>query len=404
MFKKSLFFILLTLLISSAHALEVNIHKMRVYNNKVIINLEFDTRDHLGANEDNWIGVYKPNDSNEWENVIDWAWIKDLSNGIAPGDDSGKNRYYFYDLPEGSYELRFFENNSYDTSASFAFETSEALDNPKIEITAQTESTITFHATYVDESWIGIYKENVYKNDWEYVKAWSWVDSDNVQINLENLERGDYVAKLFYNNSYKEEKRVKFSHNGVGQADFIEVKKFNGYSRIDLSSSFQAGKNRAWVGLYKKGASNAVENQVARSWANKTKTYLNFSNLDVDIYELRLFYDNSEEPVATTELNVDGKQIFRTDKISFGQHRVYDMYQDMTYFAPMNDNDWVGLFKKGAEREWENLISWGRPYLDHGHTNRVVFKTPGKVGKYELVYFINDTYEQVGKSIELEFN
>jgi len=400
--KLSLFFILLTIFTISVNAFEVNIQKTG-YVNRTIISLEFDTVDHLGEKKDTWIGIYKPGTSNEWKNVIAWAWVKDLRNGIAPGDDSGKNRYYFYDLEEGFYELRVFENNSFETSASFAFETSEALDNPKLEVVKQTESSVTFHATYIENSWIGIYKRSDYKTDWQYVKAWSWVKDSEVTMNLEDLPRGDYQAKLFYKNSFKREKRVEFSHNGVGQEPFVKVDDFNGFSRIRFSSSFQVGESKSWVGLYKKDDSNAIENRVVWKWANSTKWYLQFSNLEVAMYELRLFYDGIDEPVAKTEINVDGKQVFRVDKDHYGQHRIYDMYKDITYFAPMNDNDWVGLFKQGVERKQENLISWGRPF-DYGYTNRVIFTTPGKIGKYDLVYFINDNYEQFGKSVELEFH
>ena len=399
--KFSLFFILLTIFITSVNAFEVKIGKMG-YVNRAIISLQFDVVNHLGEKKDNWIGIYKPGTSNEWKNVIAWAWIKDLRNGIAPGDDSQRNRYYFYDLAEGSYELRLFENNSFETSASFAFETSEALDNPKLEIVKQTEVAITFHATYIENSWIGIYKRGNFRNDWQYVEAWSWVKDSEVTINLEDLPRGDYRARLFYRNSFKDEKRVSFSHNGIGKEPFVTVDDFNGFSTMRLSSSFQVGESKSWIGLYKKNDSNAIENRVVWKWVDSTESHLQFSNLEVGVYELRLFYDGFDEPVAKTEVNVDGKQVFRLDKNHYGQHQIYDMYQDITYFAPMNGNDWVGLFKQGAERKRENLISWGRPF-DYGYTNRVVFKTPGKVGKYDLVYFINDSYEQFGKSMELEF-
>jgi len=399
--KFSLFFILLTIFITSVNAFEVKIGKMG-YVNRAIISLQFDVVNHLGEKKDNWIGIYKPGTSNEWKNVIAWAWIKDLRNGIAPGDDSQRNRYYFYDLAEGSYELRLFENNSFETSASFAFETSEALDNPKLEIVKQTEVAITFHATYIENSWIGIYKRGNFRNDWQYVEAWSWVKDSEVTINLEDLPRGDYRARLFYRNSFKDEKRVSFSHNGIGKEPFVTVDDFNGFSTMRLSSSFQVGESKSWIGLYKKNDSNAIENRVVWKWVDSTESHLQFSNLEVGVYELRLFYDGFDEPVAKTEVNVDGKQVFRLDKNHYGQHQIYDMYQDITYFAPMNGNDWVGLFKQGAERKRENLISWGRPF-DYGYTNRVIFKTPGKVGKYDLVYFINDSYEQFGKSMELEF-
>ncbi|CAA6808836.1 MAG: Unknown protein [uncultured Sulfurovum sp.] len=395
------------LLIFTSHlyTMEVKFEKTNIFN-KAWIQLIFDTTDtasQIGSTQQNWIGIYKKGASNEWKNVISWAWVKDVQNTIAPGD-SAKNRYYSYDLPDGEYELRFFLDNSYEIFASYAFEANKVKDMPMLSIEQQTKTNIFFSSTYGKQTWVGIYQKNQHDNDWKYVQAWSWVTDTLTTINLTDLPRGDYIARLFYDNSYKDEDYIAFSHNGTNQENFVKVEKFNGYSRIDFSSSFQVGDGKSWVGLYKKANSNASENRLAWKEVKSTKEVFYLQTLEVGEYELRLFDENEDNMVVKTGFSVDGKQVFTFTEQEYSQHNSYNMLSMLTYFAPMGDEDWVGLFEKGAKKIRANLISWGRPKTTQGLSNYVTFKTPGRVGEFELVYFTNDSYEQFGNSLSLIFN
>ena len=185
----------------------------------MMIRCIFDTAnhdEHIGETEQNWVGVYKKGTSNEWKNVLRWEWVKDLRGSLIPHDPHN-HKYFSYNLADGEYELRFFLNNSYETFASFEFTVNNVIDRPRLSIENQTEEKITFSSTYGKETWIGIYRQHDYKNDWKYVKAWSWVTNKLTNINLKNLPHGDYEVRLFYNNSYKEEKSISFLHSGVDQ-------------------------------------------------------------------------------------------------------------------------------------------------------------------------------------------
>lgn len=408
--KKIVFiFTLLSILVNSIHAMSVKFEKSRspFRGAKMMIHLKFDTKnidEHTGKYNTNWVAIYKKGTSNDWKNVISWAWVKDIQVGIAPGD-TNENRYFFYDIPEqdGDYEFRFFLNNSYKTFASFEFSSNKASDHPILSIKKQTEDKIIFNSTHLGKTWIGIYQRNKYQNDWKYVRAWSWVDSKSTTINLVDLDRGNYTAKLFYNNSYKEEKSINFSHNGINQDNFITINYFDGYRRINVKSSFQVGDKKSWIGIFKEKASNSIENRIKWQIVKKEFSTFYLDNLEVGNYELRLFYDNENNVVSKTKLKIDGKQIFTLKKISYNQHQIYNMYQSLTYFAPIRQNDWVGLFEKGVEKTRANLISWERPKSVDGR-NEIIFKTPGRAGTFELVYFKNDSYEQLGNSLFITFN
>jgi len=63
-----------------------------------------------GDNED-WIGIYPKDASNDWENVVAWSWV----NGEVSGDIN------FEPLASGEYEVRAFFNNGFDTQAESSF-------------------------------------------------------------------------------------------------------------------------------------------------------------------------------------------------------------------------------------------------------------------------------------------
>ncbi|MCH9813438.1 MAG: hypothetical protein K0U47_05780 [Epsilonproteobacteria bacterium] len=53
---------------------------------------------------ENWIGIYKKGDSNDWGNVVAWSWI----------DSTPYDSIIFDDISAGEYEARVFFNNSFD--------------------------------------------------------------------------------------------------------------------------------------------------------------------------------------------------------------------------------------------------------------------------------------------------
>ena len=400
--KFSLFSIFIIIFITSLNALEVRINEIRHLNQK-IIRLTFDTTDHLGKKKDNWIAIYKPGTSNEWKNVITWAWLKDLSNSIAP-PDSLKNRYYFHTLPKGNYELRLFRNNSFETFASFSFHVTGQPVEAKLEIAHQTESNISFNSTAIKNTWIGIFKKADSKNEWRYVKAWAWVKEGQASIDLTDLPRGNYRADLFYKNSFHSEKSIKFSHNGLGQEPFIKVeKKFIQINKIDFSSSFQVGKFQSWVGLYEKDAVSGIRNRLGFARVTSSSSSMSIAKTEKGVvYELRLFYDGIDEPVARTELTLNERPIFMRSQANYSG--VYEIQETLTRFAPKNRKDWIGIFKKTAERKRENIISYVSPFLNGNTTNKIVLTIPHEKAEYDLVYFLNDSYESLGKPMELHIH
>ncbi len=65
----------------------------------------------LSGDED-WVGIYKVGDSNDWANVIAWNWVNQGTTQLSKIKKP---------MPAGEYEIRLFFHNSYNLEASYAF-------------------------------------------------------------------------------------------------------------------------------------------------------------------------------------------------------------------------------------------------------------------------------------------
>ena len=74
--------------------------------------MKFKYRKGAKIENSDWMAIYKLNDSNAWENVIKWAWVKDLK----------ENTFHFDGDFFGDYEIRFFRNNSFTVDSKSFFD------------------------------------------------------------------------------------------------------------------------------------------------------------------------------------------------------------------------------------------------------------------------------------------
>ncbi len=158
-------------------------------------------------NHEDWIGIYPGNSNNDWDNVIAWAWARDTSpTTVDPGD------WYEFELNDGTYEARFFLNNTYIVEDSVAFSVGET-NEPAISISNNAVSpneNIQLNLSNLsgNEDWVGVYPNNA-SNAWGNVVTWKW--ANNTNVTLSGVSAGDYEARLFFDNSFMLEASVAFS-------------------------------------------------------------------------------------------------------------------------------------------------------------------------------------------------
>jgi len=72
-------------------------------------------------NTQDWVGIYPKGSSNDWSNVVDWRWAKETSTTeVDPGD------WYKFKLNDGTYDARFFLNNTFTVDESISFSVGNA--------------------------------------------------------------------------------------------------------------------------------------------------------------------------------------------------------------------------------------------------------------------------------------
>ena len=308
--------LLLLLLLSCTLFATSNLGMYYNTNNNFLGIYPIGTSTTINENPQDWVGVFSKNSSNEWDNVIQWAWVTNLDSYAFDNNGVTKHAKIFPNqgLTEGEYVIKYFLNNSYDTYKSQTFEIVSDGEKAQISIVSQTDSTIKLNSTYQAneefQTWIGIYKKDA-SNKWRNVQGWSWITKSENSFDIATLESGVYEARLFYNNSYHVEQKVEFSIVGTS-TPYIEIKTQTP-SSITLNTTFEDDKT--WIGIYKKGVSNDWANVQSWTWVTQNNTKLSLGTLESGIYEARLFYNNSyivEDSVAF-KLENTGIKVTRED-------------------------------------------------------------------------------------------
>ena len=186
----------------NATSVETNKEK---YKNNENITVTFS---EMGGNAQDWIGIYKENDNNDWENIVQWDWTNGKVNGST----------LFNGLKTGKYEVRLFLNNSFELQATFTFEVEEGeLEKANVETSKDNykihENIIITISNMIGDNkdWIGIYKAES-SNDWGNVIAWKWTSGKvNAQFSFTPLDSADYEIRLFSANSFNLEAKYAFS-------------------------------------------------------------------------------------------------------------------------------------------------------------------------------------------------
>jgi len=86
---------------------KLNIQEVNAYyqNGRLEFSVWVDGKEFKHGSED-WVGLYKKGDSNDWSNVLTWGWAKDFTE---------KKLIRNIHLKKGEYEVRYFKNNSFIT-------------------------------------------------------------------------------------------------------------------------------------------------------------------------------------------------------------------------------------------------------------------------------------------------
>ena len=166
----------------------------------------------LGNNQD-WVGIYQAGASNDWDNIVAWAWTNGVNNGTITLDP----------VAAGNYDVRAFYANSFNIEDTASFKVTgggggnASISTSKSTYNAGEKIKVTVNGMLGnDEDWIGIYNAGA-SNDWNNVKAWAWTNGvNNGTITLDGVIAGNYEARAFFANSFNVKATASFNVSGGG--------------------------------------------------------------------------------------------------------------------------------------------------------------------------------------------
>ena len=229
-------------------------------------------------------------------------------------------------------------------------------------------------------------------------------DQYTYSINIEELPAGEYDIRYFFNNSYTTAASKTVTVSPANHHAYVKVTQplQDGYPYVDYDASYAGDKT--WIGVYKKGTSNAWNNVLAWTWVKKIGEgvqEVHIPNLQNGTYELRLFYNNSYKLEAKTEFIINYAQ--NEPKISVARQRDFGILFETTTSGKGN-KDWVGLYKIGASNSWDNVQAWSWVDVEpHGYGRG--FSIDGlAAGEYELRLFYHNSYKvEATKRVSIHF-
>ena len=176
------------------------------YLNKLDIQI-LGTSSNATATPEDWIGLYKVGTSNNFDNVLKWAWIGDDLFKI--GKDSWDLKSI--NLETGDYEIRYFLRNSFIThkkTTPFHF----IKNNPNPVMKNVLMQTAQLYFSFVDfknasgkkTDWYGVFKEGDERKSTN-LRAWGYNSDGKTEgtLKLKETEFGRYTVVWFKENSYQ---------------------------------------------------------------------------------------------------------------------------------------------------------------------------------------------------------
>ena len=171
---------------------------------------------------------------------------------------------------------------------------------------------------------------------------------------------------------------------------------------IEFNSTNYLGENQDnWIALFKKGTPNVWAS--VRSWAwikdlplyptqtpNSEARKFQFQGEEDGEYEIRFFENNSYIPHTIQPITLEA-----SENKPFIEITLQNQYGDLVLKSTNADKAWVGLFKKDAQSNSENILSWKWVRaIDH----KTYFNTNAlATGDYQARLFFNNSYDLEAK-------
>jgi len=277
---------------------------------------------HMLGDEEDWIGIYSVDSTNEWENVLHWKYTEGLVDG----------RLFLDGLPLGEYEVRAFFQDSFTLESAYAFsveEDNDGDDNESVLLDSNRETYAPNELVFVNfdnmqgstTDWIGIYPAGA---GYEFENVIEWRYTGGIidgHLSFNGLEAGSYDIRAFFNNSLTKQATKTITVLDLARTSTLYEDAENGVNPSWIHVSGKYSMKRITPGFESLGAVRFTAYWIHRGTYNPTEFQLPFNVVNRTEKVLEVDMRAKSNPHFNFGLLVhtkDGKRIILWD--SFYNH------------------------------------------------------------------------------------
>ena len=346
--------------------------------------------DILRDYEDLYGNAGNPDTSKDQNKGVDITKLKIDTNALNNGKHYIKARHRDRNLEWSDWS----DVDSFKVYGSFTGKAAITLDKPRYA-PSQTITVTYVNGPGLAKDWIGLYKKgdkpgSIASTTWSYVSG----KSGTLTFTLKNA--GEYFAAFFTNDVYTEiASRVNFY---VGKTPILSSDKSNYKKGDSVTISYKNGPgfNQDWIGVYKIGDVPGVGTG-ATSWKYVTDTAgkLVFKGLNKGYY-FAVYLLNNAYTEASDRIYFSVGDTITTLTINKTKYMMGEYISTIWTDGAGNPKDWMGLYDSTANPNINPLLTY--TYINGQPNGTKVLKDtllPKKAGKYFLVLFTNDSYNEI---------
>lgn len=246
--------------------------------------------------------------------------------------------------------------------------------------------------------WMALYPAES-SNDYGNIVGWKLTGGTvNGTVTFEAQKVGNYDIRLFEAGNLITSQQISVLYPTVVST----VKQtYLTDETVDVLFENMFGDDEDWIGIYPVGSSNAWENIVAWDWTGGESDGMKlFDALEAGDYEIRVFFKNSFNTVASTQILVEEKQdpvdpntsVETTKQTYATNEKIIAMYDNISG----GNEDWIAIYPVGSSNDWANMIQW--QWTDNAKSGVANFD-PLPAGQYEVRVFLNNSFDTEAKSV-----
>ena len=176
-----------------------------------------------------------------------------------------------------------------------------------------------------------------------------------------------------------------------------EVSTYPANATVTVNVNGTLSNNKDWIGVFKKGTQKKWGNQIAWNFLEGKHSVALTTNkkpMPEGAYEVALFFNNSFDAVeASASFDVYSKPTISIVSKTANKPVTVNVQGKLS-----GHKDWAGIYKKGDDNTWGNVLAWGWIKNRGKHVLDEIDPVVMPAGQYEARLFYNNSFRMEAKT------